>query len=154
VALAAEFEISTERSRLDVGLICDFLSVTSYWAKGRSRTLVEKSIAHSLCFGVYHSRRQVAFGRVVTDYAIIGYIADVFVVPAWRGQGIGKELVRAMLDHPDVAGLQVVLLRSTDARSLYAPFGFTAVPQPEELMGRYRKAEGPGVTPGGDSPRR
>ncbi len=151
--LSADFEISTDRSRLDVDLIHDFLSMTSFWAKGRSRRVVEKTIANSLCFGVYRSDQQVAFGRVVTDYAVIGYVADVFVVPAWRGQGIGKELVHAIVDHADSVGLEMVLLRSTHARSLYAPFGFTAVPQPEEWMGRYRSAAQPGVAPAGASHR-
>ena len=135
--LSADFEISTDRSRIDVDLVHDFLSKASYWARGRSRPLVERTIANSLCFGVYRSGEQVAFGRVLTDYAVIGYIADVFVVRAWQGQGIGKALVRAMVDHPDIVGLQVVLLRSTDARGLYAQFGFGPVPAPEELMGRY-----------------
>jgi GNAT superfamily N-acetyltransferase len=137
---SAELEISTERARLDVDLIHEFLSTASYWAKGRPRAHVERTIASSLCFGAYRGGRQIAFGRVLTDYAIIGYIADVFVVPACRGQGVGKALVRAMVDHPVVADLQVLLLRSTDARPFYAQFGFTAVPGPEELMGRYRTA--------------
>jgi GNAT superfamily N-acetyltransferase len=149
--LSADFEISTERSRIDVGLVHEFLSTASYWAKGRSRGHVERSIANSLCFGVYRSGQQIAFGRVLTDYAIIGYIADVFVVPAWRGRGVGKALVGAMVEHPDVAALQVVLLRSTDARSLYAKFGFAAVPGPEELMGRYRSAAQPALAPDGAS---
>jgi len=88
---------------------------------------------------------QIAFGRVVTDYAVIGYVADVFVLPEFRGRGVGKALVRAIVEHPDVAGLQVVLLRSTDAQPLYSPFGFAAVPRPEEMMGRYRDAAQPGV---------
>ena len=137
--LSADFEISTDRPRIDVDLVHDFLSKASYWARGRSRLLVERTITNSLCFGVYRSGEQVAFGRVLTDYAVIGYIADVFVVRAWQGQGIGKALVRAMVDHPDIAGLQVVLLRSTDARGLYVQFGFGPVPAPEELMGRYGK---------------
>jgi GNAT superfamily N-acetyltransferase len=152
--LSADFEISTDRSRIDVDLVHEFLSTASYWAKGRPRALVERTIANSLCFGIYRSGQQVAFGRVLTDYAIIGYIADLFVVPAWRGQGIGKALVRAMVEHPDIAGLQVVLLRSTDARSLYAQFGFAAVPAPEELRGRYRSAARPAVAADGASLRR
>jgi GNAT superfamily N-acetyltransferase len=152
--LPAGLEISTERARLDVSLIHEFLSTASYWAKGRPRAFVERTIANSLCFGVYRGSQQIAFGRVLTDYAIIGYVADVFVLPAWRGQGVGKALVRAMVEHPDVADLQVLLLRSTDARPFYAQLGFTAVPGPEELMGRYRKAAQLVVAPDGASPHR
>jgi N-acetylglutamate synthase-like GNAT family acetyltransferase len=141
--VSLDLEISTERTRLDVDLIHEFLSTASYWAKGRPRADVERTIANSLCFGAYRRGQQIAFGRVLTDYAIIGYIADVFVIPGCRGQGVGKALVRAIVEHPDIADLQVLLLRSTDARPFYAQFGFTAVPGPEELMGRYRNAAQP-----------
>jgi GNAT superfamily N-acetyltransferase len=132
-------EISTDRSRLDVELIHDFLSRSSYWARGRSRDVVERSLAHSLCFGAYQDGRQVGFGRVITDYAVFGYLADFFVVSEARGRGIGKALVQAAMGHPDVAGLTVLLLRSTDARGLYAKFGFEALPAAHEMMGRYRE---------------
>ncbi len=134
--LPAEFEISTEQSRLDVGLVHEFLSST-YWAEGRSRETVQRSIENSLCFGVYHSGRQIAFGRMITDRAVFAYLSDVFVLPEWRGRGVGKALVRAMLEHPDVAGLQVCLLRTRDAHGLYAQFGFSSLPQPDEMMGRH-----------------
>lgn len=134
----SNLEISTEHSRLDVDLVHGFLSRSSHWAKGRSRALVERSLANSLCFGAYVAGSQIGFGRVVTDYAVLGYLADIFVVPNFRGRGVGTALVKAMLEHPDVSGLQVMLLRATDdARPLYARFGFGAVPRPEELMGRY-----------------
>lgn len=132
-------EISTDRSRLDVELIHDFLSRSSYWARGRSRDVVERSLAHSLCFGAYQGGRQVGFGRVITDYAVFGYLADFFVVSEARGRGIGKALVQAAMGHPDVAALKVVLLRSTDARGLYAKYGFEALSAAAEMMGRYRE---------------
>ena len=138
---ATDVEISTDRSRLDVELIHGFLSQSSHWAQGRSRGVVERTIANSLCFGAYLDDKQVGFARVITDYAVIGYLADTFVVPEWRGQGIGEALVEAIVEHPDLAGLQVVLLRSTDSHSLYARFGFTAIPRPDEMMGRYRSAD-------------
>jgi N-acetylglutamate synthase-like GNAT family acetyltransferase len=138
LTIPSDLEVSNDRSRLDVDLIHDFLSRSSYWAQGRSRATVERTIANSLCFGAYSEGKMVGFGRVVTDYAVIGYLADIFVVPELRGRGVGKALVQAMVEHPDIAGLQVVLLRSTDARSFYASFGFTDVPRAEEMMGRYR----------------
>lgn len=133
-------EISTDRSRIDVDLVHAFLSGASYWARGRPRAVVERTIANSLCFGAYVGGRQVGFGRVVTDYAVIGYVADVFVLPEMRGRGIGKALVQAMVEYPEMRGLQVMLLRSTDAQALYAQFGFAAVPSPEQMMGRYQDA--------------
>jgi ribosomal protein S18 acetylase RimI-like enzyme len=130
------FEISTDPARLDIALIHEFLS-GSYWAQGRSRALVELSIKHSLCFGVYLAGRQVGFARVISDCAVFAYMADVFVLPEFRGRGIGKELVRTILKHPDLQGLKVFLLRTRDAHGLYSRFGFGSVPHPEEMMGRY-----------------
>jgi GNAT superfamily N-acetyltransferase len=74
---------------------------------------------------------------VVTDYAVFAYLADIFVLPDYRGRGIGKALVRAMVDAPQLQGLQVMLLRTRDAHGLYTPFGFHALPRHEEMMGRY-----------------
>ena len=133
---ATDLEISSDTTRVDVDLVHRFLG-TTYWAEGRPREVVERSIANSLCFGGYISGRQVAFGRVVTDYAVFGYLSDIFVIPEFRGQGIGRRLVRAMLEHPDVAGLKVVLLRTRDAHGVYRPFGFKELPDPGEMMGRY-----------------
>lgn len=131
--------ISTDRSRLDVDLIQQFLG-SSYWAEGRTREMVERSIRHSLCFGVYEGgpegAPQVAFARVITDCAVFGYLADVFVVPGHRGRGISKGLMRAILAHPDVQGLKVLLLRTRDAHGLYAQFGFAPLPRPDEMMTR------------------
>ena len=130
-------EISTDRARLDVDLIHDFLSRSSYWAAGRQRDTVERSIANSLCFGAYVDGQQVGFGRVITDGAVFGYVADVFVIPDARGRGIGTALMQAVMKHPDVSKLKVVLLRTSDARSFYAKHGFAALPAPDEMMGRY-----------------
>src|SRR5215510_15193253 len=97
----SHYEISTDRSRLDVALIHDFLH-SSYWAQGIPRSVVERSIRHSLCFGAFHDGRQVGFARVVSDFAAIAYVADVFVVPEHRGRGISKLLMRAIVEHPDL----------------------------------------------------
>jgi GNAT superfamily N-acetyltransferase len=131
------FEISTDPARLDVDLIHRFLS-GSYWAAGRSREVVEQSIRHSLCFGVYGEDGQVGFARVITDRAVFAYLADVFILPEHRGQGLSKALVRTILAHPDLQGLMVFLLRTRDAQGLYAQFGFQPIANPDELMGRYR----------------
>src|SRR2546426_11205674 len=89
----AEYTISTDPRRLDVDLIHDFLSTRSYWAAGRSRERVVCSIEHSLPFGLYHPSGQVGFARVVTDHVVIAFLADVFVLAAHRGGGLGKWLV-------------------------------------------------------------
>ena len=133
-----DLEISTDPDRIDVDLVHRFLSA-SYWAEGRPRDVVERSIAHSICFGVYSNGRQIAFGRVVTDRAVFGYFADIFVLPEFRGRGVARRLLRAMLDHPDVARLNSVHLRTRDAHGLYAQFGFVPIANADEMMARYRE---------------
>ena len=131
--LPPEFEISTDRARLDIALVHHVLG-TSYWAEGRRLSVVERSIANSLCFGVYHSGRQVAFARVVSDRAVFAYLMDVFVVPEFRGRGTSKALMRAVLDHPDLQNLRLFLLATRDAHGLYERFGFRPLVEPERMM--------------------
>ena len=129
-------DISTDPARLALDLIHRTLA-SAYWAAGRTREVIERSIRHSLCFGGYVDGRQVAFARVITDRAVFAYLADVFVVPGYRGRGIGKALVGGIVAHPDLAGLRVFLLRTRDAHGLYARFGFEPLRNPEEMMGKW-----------------
>src|SRR4051794_6989459 len=89
-----QYEISTDRSRLDVAVIHDFLR-SSYWAPGVPKSVVERSIQHSLCFGAFFEGRQVGFARIVTDFATFGYVADVFVLAEHRGRGVAKLIMQA-----------------------------------------------------------
>ena len=130
-----DLEVSTDRSRLDIPLIAGILN-QSYWAAGRPRDVIERSIDNSLCFGVYEGGRQIAFARVVSDRAVFAYLSDVFVVPDRRGHGVGKHLVKAILGHPDLQGLALFMLRTRDAHGLYRQFGFGPVDRPEDLMAR------------------
>jgi GNAT superfamily N-acetyltransferase len=134
--LPADIEISTDKSRIDITVVHEYLS-GSYWGVGRSREVVERSIQNSRCFGLYHFGDQVGFGRVVTDFAVFAYLADIFVIRKFQGRGIGKALIQAMLEDPQLQGLQVILLRTRDAHGLYEQFGFRPLPRPEEMMGRY-----------------
>ena len=136
-SLTSNFQISTDRSALDVPLIYRFLSEQSTWAVGISRAVVDRAIDNSLCFGGYVDGRQVAFARVVTDYATIGNLVDVFVIPEYRGRGYGTELMKAVMDHPSLKGLRRFMLATGDAHGLYEKFGFTAPVRPETLMERY-----------------
>ena len=119
------FEIDTARDRLDIGLIHDFLSRCSHWARGIPRETVERAIAHSLCFGLYRDGAQIGFARIVTDEATFAYMADVFVVAERRGAGLGQFLVEAILAHEPLQGLRRWLLVTRDAASLYRRCGFT-----------------------------
>lgn len=131
-----EYEISCDAGRVDIGLVHEFLR-TSYWAEGRSREVVERSIRNSLCFGVYTGGQQVAFARVITDRAVFAYLADVFVVPQFRRRGIAKALMRAILEHAELQNLRMFLLGTRDAHDLYAQFGFRQLPEPQRMMGRF-----------------
>jgi GNAT superfamily N-acetyltransferase len=133
----SSFEISTDRSRLDVDLIYRFLSEQSTWAVGISRPVVERSIENSLCFAGFVDGRQVAFARVITDYATFANMVDVFVVPEYRGRGYSKRLVQTIIDHPSLQRLRRFTLSTSDAHSLYSRFGFTPPSKPETLMERY-----------------
>ncbi len=129
------FRISTNKDELDIPLIHRFLSEESYWKKGVSLDIVRKSLAHSMCFGGFIGQSQIAFGRVITDYADFGYMRDVFVVTEHRGKGYGKLIVQEILSHSELRGVNF-MLGTEDAHTLYQQFGFTAVPNPERLMRR------------------
>lgn len=131
-----EFTISTEKARLQSDAIVAFLS-RAYWAQGRTRDVIERSIAHSLCFGLYASDRQVGFARVVTDGATFAYLCDVFVDEQHRGQGLGKWLMAAVMGHPDLQGLRRWTLATRDAHGLYRQFGWTELRNPERWMEIY-----------------
>lgn len=128
-----EIEISTDQARLDIDVIHGSLQ-TSYWAKDRKREVIERAIRNCLCFGVYVGGRQVAFARVLSDRAVFAYLMDVFVIPEFRGQGISKALMRAILDHPDLQNLRTFLLATQDAHGLYEQFGFRALEHPGRWM--------------------
>jgi GNAT superfamily N-acetyltransferase len=128
--------ISTDRSRLNIDLIHDFLSKTSYWATGRASDVVERSINNSLSFGVYKGIDQVGFARVVTDYATFAWIADVFVLPEHRGHGLSKWLIDVMLSHSQLQGFRRWVLATKDAHTLYERFGFIPLHRPERWMER------------------
>jgi GNAT superfamily N-acetyltransferase len=128
-------EISMDRVRLNLDLVHSHLN-TTYWAKGRARDVVERSMRHSLCFGAYVEGEQVGFARVVSDRAVFAYLMDVFI-PEHQGQGIGKALVGAVVAHPDLRGLRLFVLRTRDAHGthgLYRQFGFERLGNPEWTM--------------------
>ncbi|HEY9402300.1 MAG TPA: GNAT family N-acetyltransferase [Pyrinomonadaceae bacterium] len=135
-----EYLISTDRARLDVKLIHEFLSESSYWAKGRPREVVERSIEHSHCFGVYLGERQVGFARVITDYATFAWIADVFVLDEFRGRGLGKWLGEVMIACPELQGFRRWVLATKDAHELYRRIGFGELQRPERWMERHDPA--------------
>lgn len=132
-----QLRISTEKAELDVPLIHRFLSESSGWAKGISMPVVQKSLQHSLCFGGYLGAKQIAFARVISDYATFANLVDVFVLPEHRRMGHSKTLMSAVVAHPDLQGLRRFTLATADAHGLYEQFGFKPLLKPQTFMERY-----------------
>ncbi len=132
------FLISTNPGKMDPALIYDFLAFEAYWSSGITKEKVLRFLRHSSCFGIFDTtpaiEKQIGFGRAVTDFTTFAYIADVFVLEPYRGQGLGKWLVECMLAHPDLQGLRKWTLHTKDAHSLYQKFRFKPDPQPENFM--------------------
>jgi len=128
-----DYVISTDKSLLDLYLVHNFLSNSSYWAQGRSYEVVKRSIEHSICFGVYlddqqnQKLSQVGFGRIVTDYATFAWLCDVFIIEPHRGRGLGKWLLECIISYPDLTGLKRFVIATRDAHGLYKQFGFENV---------------------------
>jgi GNAT superfamily N-acetyltransferase len=126
--------ISDDKARLDRPLIHAYLSGRSYWAKDVPVEIVERSIEHSLCLGMYQAGRQIGFARAVTDRATFAWLADVFILEEARGSGYGKKLVAAIMAHPGLQGLRRFMLGTRDAHTLYEQYGFGALKYPERFM--------------------
>jgi GNAT superfamily N-acetyltransferase len=132
-----EFLISTDPLRLDLDVIHGFLS-NNYWAKGIPREVVARSIENSLCFGIYDDKdAQVGFARVVSDFATVAYLGDVFVLESHRGRGLSKWMMECIREHPALQGLRRWILLTRDAHGLYSQFGFKPLKSPERYMERH-----------------
>lgn len=131
-----DYTISTDPARLDLNTIYGYLS-RSYWATGRPREVVAKSLQHSLCFGVYQGDQQVGLARIITDYATYAYLCDVFILEAHQGYGLGKWLMACVIAHPDLQGLRRFTLATRDAHGLYKQYGFTPLSAPDRWMEKF-----------------
>ena len=118
-----------------------FISNHSYWAKGISSVLLARALKHSWNFSVCEGERLVAFSRLVTDYATFAYLADVFVLPDYRGRGIAEKMIGLIVEQEPVPDLRRIILATQDAHGLYEKFGFCKLSDPEIIMEISRKAE-------------
>lgn len=131
------YTISNDKDKLQLDIIHQYLTEEAYWTTGRTREMTEKTIEHSLCFGLYHQDRQVGFARVVTDHTIFAYLCDVFVLSDFQGQGLGKWLTEVILKFLDDEGVRWTMLATRDAHELYEEYGgFQKLYLPEKWMGR------------------
>ena len=134
-----DYLISTDRQRLNEEFIHNFLSTNAYWAFGRSKETVTRSIDNSLNFGLFKSDKQIGFARVVTDYATFAWLADVFVTPEHRGAGLGKWLIETITSVNELKELRRWVLATRDAHDLYRQFGFTNLSNPSLWMEIYNE---------------
>ena len=122
-----EYFISTDKTRLDIEAIQDFISI-SYWADGRTMDEVRSTIENSLCFGIYMKEgKQIGYARVVTDYTFFGYIMDFIVFKEYQGNGYGKILMDFMMDHEVIKNLRTIGLKTKDAHKFYESYGFKSI---------------------------
>ena len=135
--LPPNFEIDTNPDRLPITEIHAFLN-TTYWAENRSLETVQKSIEHSMNFGLYHEHKLAGFARVVTDKVIFAYLCDVYILPEYQGQGLGKALMYHIHHHPELKTMRRWFLATKDAHGLYRQSGYTALEKPERWMEMFR----------------
>ena len=127
------YSITTDKNKIDIDFIHSFLT-QSYWAEGITKEIISRSIAGSLCFGVFNKEKQVGFARMVTDEATFAYLADVFIAEDHRGKGLSKWLMEVIMSYPGLQGLRRILLATRDAHGLYAQFGFTPLAYTDRWM--------------------
>jgi GNAT superfamily N-acetyltransferase len=125
--------ISTDPAQFDLDAIHADL-VRAYWCEGIPRETMERAIANSLCFALFHGKAQIGFARVITDSATYAYLCDVYVLENYRGKGLGKWLMECVMGHPALQGLRRFSLATRDAHGLYRQFGFRELSRPESMM--------------------
>jgi len=137
ITLGSEITINTDKTKLDTNFIQKFLIEESHWASNRSPETIKRSIENSLCFGAYISDKQVGFARVVTDYSTFSWLCDVFTDPKYRGKGVGKQLVEAVVNHEPLRETGLMILATRDAHGLYSRCGgFVPIENIERYMQR------------------
>jgi GNAT superfamily N-acetyltransferase len=128
------FCISTENARLDLCAIHHFLSTEAYWSLNIPFSRVEAAVAHSLNFGLFQKEQQIGFARIVSDFSTVAYLADVYVLPEFRGRGLSKWLMQTIREYPELQGLRRWILTTKDAHGLYKQFGWKSVAFPDRWM--------------------
>ena len=127
------FTLTTDRSTLDLDIVHAYL-VRSYWKEGVAKERIARYIQHSLCFILLDNGQQIGFARAVTDHTDFAYLADVFILEAYQGQGLGKWMLSAILEHPDFQELGMFLLATRDAHGFYRQFGFEEIENSQRWM--------------------
>ncbi len=133
-----DYRITTNKQEMCINAIHEYLS-RSYWAEKVPKHVVAKAVENSLCFAVLvcdrnGNEKQVGFARVITDTATFAYLADVYILEEHRGNGLSKQLIAAIVEHPKLQGLRRIMLATKDAHGLYEQFGFTPLTDEKMFM--------------------
>ena len=128
------YKITTDKSKMDIVAIHDFLSKYSGWSDNIPFDKVKSSIENSLNFGLFHNDKQIGFARIISDFSTIAYLGDIYVLDDYRGQGLSKKLMDSVIEHPNLQGLRRWILLTSTADWLYEKYGFTKLPKPELYM--------------------
>lgn len=134
-----DYCISTDRSKLDVDAIHNFLSTQSYWCQNIPFEKVKKSVDNSLNFGLYYKDQQIGFARIISDFSTMAYLGDVYVIPEHRGKGLSKWMMQVIMSHPELQGLRRWMLLTADAHGLYKQFGWKEIANPDRYMEVHNK---------------
>jgi GNAT superfamily N-acetyltransferase len=133
-----DYLISSDPDKIDIDMVHHYLANEAYWVSDITREMVERFVRYSLCYGVYDhagaSSTQIGFARVISDFTTFAYLADVFILSSYRGQGLGKWLVSCILNHNELKNLRKWTLNTKDAHGLYRRFGFQVSPDPQTHM--------------------
>ena len=133
-ASKGDFTITTDQKDFDFERLFQYLSKESYWAEGIPMSVLKKAISNSMSFALFFKKEQIGFARVITDYSTFGYLADVFIIHEYRGQGLSRWLMDYILAYPELQGFRRWLLATRDAHGLYAKYGFTPLSKPDRMM--------------------
>ncbi|MCC6180238.1 MAG: GNAT family N-acetyltransferase [Bacteroidia bacterium] len=128
------FSITTDKSKMDITAIHDFLSKYSGWSGNIPLDRVKTSIDNSLNFGLFDNNKQIGFARIISDFSTIAYLGDIYVLHNYRGQGLSKKLMDVVMGHPNLQGLRRWILLTSTADWLYEKYGFIKLPKPELYM--------------------
>jgi N-acetylglutamate synthase-like GNAT family acetyltransferase len=132
-----QFSITTDKTKMDVGAIHDYLSNYSGWSNNIPLELVKHSVENSLNFGLFYNNKQIGFARIISDFSTIAYLGDIYVLEEFRGQGLSKKLMDVVISHPNLQNLRRWILLTSTADWLYEKYGFNKLPNPDLYMELY-----------------
>lgn len=132
-----DYLITTDKTKMDIVAIHDYLSKYAYWSKNIPIEKVRTSMENSLNFGLFHNNHQIGFARVISDFSTIAYLGDVYILDKYQGQGLSKKLMETIMSHPRLQGLRRWILLTSTAHGLYEKYSFTQLKRPEVYMELY-----------------